>query len=95
MALQIKTSKNCYGKEIKFNEAYLEITNKITTKNKVIATITIFSDDKKEYKIDEYCNTFIIDISDTAINEYKQIYRQLKENKYMEAIDILEDGQSV
>jgi hypothetical protein len=95
MALQIKTSKNFCGKEINFDTAYLKITSKTTTGDQVVANITIYSDSTKEYTLNEYCDNFTVDISDNAINEYKQIYRQLRENKYTDAVDLLDEGQTV
>lgn len=94
MALQISVNKNYCGKEVNFQTAYLKIVSKVTTGNQVSANISIYSDINKEYTIEEFCDNFTIDISDSAINEYKQIYRQLKENKYMDAVDLLEDGQT-
>lgn len=94
MALQIKTSKTFCGENINFETAYLKITSKITTGNQVVANMTIYSDNTKAYIVGEFCDNFTIDISDSAINEYKQIYRQLKETNYKEAIDILDEGQT-
>lgn len=94
MALQLNITKIFCGKDISFDKAYLKITNKNTTDDKVVANITIYSDNTKTYIINEYCDTFVIDISDNSINEYKQIYRQLKESKYPNAIDVLDEGQT-
>lgn len=95
MALQININKNFCGQEINFDTAYLKITSKTTTENKVIANITVYSDSTKKYVLNEYCDNFIIDISDNSVNEYKQIYRQLKESDYKDAVDLLDEGQTV
>jgi hypothetical protein len=78
---------------ITFTDAYIKITNITGDKNKIKLIIGIFMQkDGTLIANDEY--EFAPDTSDTAKTEFKQGYEQLKANKYPDAVDLLDEGQT-
>lgn len=73
--------------------AYIKILNYTGDKNNTNLEIGIF--DKKDGNLIKHdVFTFTPDISDMAKNIVKQGYEQLKANKFIDALDLLENDQT-
>lgn len=86
-------SKNIYGENILFENAYHKVSSLSATVEDIIITVEIYKDESKEYMID-------VDSFKFAYNEYAgadliQVgYGLLKTlPEYAEAIDVFEEGQ--
>lgn len=73
--------------------AYIKIINQNGDKTKIALNIGVY--DKKDGNLisTDYFE-FIPDLSESAKNFLEQGYMQLKANKYLNAVDILEDDET-
>lgn len=70
--------------------AYIKIDNQSGNKDRVFLSIGIYN--KKNGQL--VMNDSFDFIPDTARNFIKQGYEQLKNNKYQDAVDLLDEGQT-
>lgn len=95
MALKINKTKNYCGKEILFEECYLQILDYSGDKNTANISVVIYESVNKENIIDNIPYTFKLNTSDTAVNIIKQGYEYLKTlDEYKDAVDLLDEGQT-
>ncbi|MVX62231.1 hypothetical protein GKZ28_00765 [Clostridium chromiireducens] len=94
MALSKNIIKTVWGKDIEFENAYIQITNIVGNKDQVTLSITIYDSSSKQYIIGTDNYTFIPSSDLNSLRWDKQGYEQLKTNKYTDAIDILDEGQT-
>lgn len=94
MALVSSVGKEIYGKVLKFDDAYHQITYYEGNKENTSLRVTVYNNEEKQYVIDVKNFRFIPSVEDNSSNIYKQGYGYLKAlSEYENAIDILEDGQ--
>ena len=80
--------------EYELKNAYIFIERTENAKGDVLATIG-YKSDRNSPVIYEEIISFIVDISDDAMNEYRQKYVLMKDmDKFNGAVDVLEEGQT-
>lgn len=91
MALQKQIIKNIYGRELMFNNAYIQITNITGNKESIEMRVTTFDSCNKENALG-FSNYSFIPNSDDNYNFLEQGYKHLKTlTEFENAIDVLED----
>lgn len=88
MALRIRYVKRVCGRDVVFEEAYVEIIQDGGDKSSRSINVAIYDDLNKRNMVDFYVYYFPADVSDGSDNFYKQGYLYLKTlPEYAEAID--------
>lgn len=88
MALKKKIKKVIYGKELIFEEAYIEIVDVSGTKDNMKITAYVYDDENKEHVINFEEYSFLPNVSDNSDNFIKQGYEFLKTlDLYIDAIN--------
>lgn len=94
--LKIGDVENVITKDICINNAYIAITNCKGNKEEVQITVGIYKDSRKTVPIEVKLYSFIPNLSTSSENFIKQGYEYLKTlPEYADAIDILEEGQTL
>ncbi|UAK17547.1 hypothetical protein [Sporolactobacillus terrae] len=95
MALKKLYSKEVYGKQLTFNDAYFEIESLQGYKQMITIYVNVYDNDQKQNVIDKLSFQYVPDINDDAKNNFKQGYEFIKTQPGFEnAIDVLEEGQT-
>ncbi|NRT69994.1 hypothetical protein [Clostridium beijerinckii] len=88
MALRKKYNIEVYGKNVEFDNAYIEIKSLNGTKDNMTMTIQVYDSDQKANVIDTKYYSYTPDESDTSVNNFKQGYNFLKTlDEYKDAND--------
>jgi hypothetical protein len=95
MALIKQYSKNVYGDDVIFENAYFKICQVSGSKEKVEMNVSIFKDSNKEIAIENKSYEFVPSIEKDASEWIKQGYDYMKTlPEFIEAIDVPEDGSA-
>lgn len=92
MALSKEYSVNIYGKEIKFENSYIEIVGIEGAKSNIRIFVTVYDSNEKTNIIKNGTYEYTPSFDSNSENNFKQGYEYLKTLEEFEgAIDILED----
>ena len=88
MALNKNYTKNIYGKDIIFENAYIQIIHDDGDKNIRNIQVVIYDTNEKINIVEQTNYSFVPDITDGSVNFIKQGYEYLKTlDKYIDAVD--------
>jgi len=95
MALSKNYVKNLCGKEITFENAYIQIIYDNGDKHNRNIQIIIYDNAQKQNVIEQKNYSFIPNVEDNAPNFIKQGYEYLKTlDEYKGTVDLLDEGQT-